>query len=531
MPKLTAFALTLALLDLPTVANAACLPDTIVSSFAGECNYDNFVASLSSGCTPAELFPNMNSTEIVSHVTALCEYDVPVQFVEILGSYQDDRRYFAGGGDLVDADPDHWHVTTGNLRRFEDNVGASAIIAFPEYAARVKYNQANGGGNNGYPANMNLETSCDLRTIMCCFTADYDGFDGGDGFDGDATADVCRHDLRDSPQSNHVSAGWAVFPGVENTPAHCVGFTWTDDEFDLVGNMMYDVSLRNTLTKGYRKGVPGAPMCGCVEHMPVVESSTCRTATRDGEITNVFSFRDGYVSAHNEASIAYGECKDGMDLSASYKSKNPTTANAIDAHLVGTGNCASDLSTYLMEEQFLVEDASHTRFVTPDASAWDQAIGMGTMFLPPQVDPVVADAHFRKQINACQATKGRMCIVRRVCHSCNSVDHRDMFYKRLSPLPPSGTNTTAGEVYFLDVFMNRWASYMNVLNDDFELYGSYDDAVAGTNKWLFCNYDYFDHPIGFPRDCGPFGYVGDQWNSYSGWMPLAYHHGYFVEKS
>ena len=531
MPKLTAFALTLALLDLPTVVNAECAPDTVISSFVGQCNYDNFVASLSSGCAVSELFPNKTSTEIVDNVNALCEYDVPVQFVEILGTYQADRRYFAGGGDFVDADPDMWHVTSGNLRRFEDNMANDAVIAFPEYAARVKYNQANGGGNNGYPANMNLETSCDLRTIMCCFTNDgtEDGFDGTTSTD--AITDVCRHDLRDSPQSNHVAAGWSVFPGVETTPAHCVGFTWTNDEIDLIGNMMYDISLRNTLAKGYKKGVPGAPMCGCIEHMPVVESSSCRKATKNGGVTNVFTLKDGYVSASNEANIVYGDCDDGMDLSESYKSKNPTSPNAIDAHLVGSGKCESDLENYLMEEQFLVEDLNQSRFVTPDAATWDQVVGMGTMFLPPQINAVVADADFRAQIDACQATKGRMCIVRRVCHSCTSVDHRDMYYKRISPLPPSGTNTTAGEVYFLDVFMNRWASFKNLLNVDFELYGTYDDALAGTNKWLFCNYDYFSHPVGFPRDCGPFGHTGDQWNSYSGWMPLAHHHGYFVEKS
>ncbi|KAL3823279.1 hypothetical protein ACHAXA_003427 [Cyclostephanos tholiformis] len=533
MSKLSAYALTLALLSHGAfrrggAVDAACTPSSVVSSFVGECTYSAFAQSLSPDCTTSELFPGKDQTEIEALVSAMCEYDVPVQFVEILGTYQRDRRYFAGGGDFVDADPSSWHVTSGNLQRFEDNLASRAVIAFPEYAARVKYNQQNGLGNNGYPANMNLETGCDLQTVMCCFTNDgtEDGFEMTDA----SITDVCRHDLRDSPQSNHVANGWSVFPGDESTPAHCVGFTWTDDNVDLVGNMMYDVSLRNTLTRGYKKGVPGAPMCGCIEHMPVVESASCRTATRTGPVTNVFTYRDGYVSASNEANIVYADCDGGLDLAGNYKSK--IGGNAIDAHLVGENMCASDLSTYLMEEQFLIENSNPSRYVTADDTIWDQVIGMGTLFLPPQPNATLADADFRAQVTSClTSSKDRHCIIRRICHSCTSPVHRDIYYKRITPLPPPGTNITNGEVYFLDMFMNRWASYMNVLNVDFELYGSYEDALSGTNKWQYCNYDYFSHPVGFPRDCSPYVYTGDQWNSYSGWMPFAQHHGYYVEKS
>ena len=524
MLKLSSYALTLALLN-QRVRRTTAACGTI--SFAGDCTYDAFKAAVlaTPNCTLGGLFPGKDPAAIEAEVAALCEYDVPVQFVEIQGTYQADRRYFAGGGDVADSPGASWDVVTGNLRRFEDNLASRTVIAFPEYAARVKYNQQNGGGNNGYPANMNLETSCALRTVMCCFADDGDGYQGGD-----AATDVCRHDLRDSPQSNHIANGWSVFPGGES-PAHCVGFTWTDDSADLVGNMMYDVSLRNTLNKGYKKGVPGAPMCGCVEHTPVVASAECRTANVTGPVSNVFAIGgDGLLSASNEASIAYADCAN-PDLAGQYKANNPDAADLIDAHLVGAGGCEADLAAYLEEDQFLVEGANPNRYVQPDAAVWEQVIGAGTHFLPPNISPAAADAEFRRLIAACNATKSRQCIVRRTCDSCTSAAHRDIYYKRISDLPPAGTNTTAGEVYFLDVFMNRWASYRNVLGTDFEMYGTYEDALAGTNKWLFCNYDYFSHPVGFPRDCGPFSYTGDQWNSYSSWMPFAHHHGFYVEKA
>mgnify|MGYP007000279869 len=40
---------------------------------------------------------------------------------------------------------------------------------------------------------------------------------------------------------------------------------------------------------------------------------------------------------------------------------------------------------------------------------------------------------------------------------------------------------------------------------------TYEDALAGTNAWSFCNYD--DVGVGFPRDCGREENKGGQWNS------------------
>ncbi|SVD51751.1 uncharacterized protein METZ01_LOCUS404605, partial [marine metagenome] len=51
----------------------------------------------------------------------------------------------------------------------------------------------------------------------------------------------------------------------------------------------------------------------------------------------------------------------------------------------------------------------------------------------------------------------------------------------------------------------------NNLHTDFELYSTMEDLEAETNKWSSCNYN--DPGIGFPRDCGPNGVVGGQWNS------------------
>lgn len=534
MIRISNYALTIALLQRTTYAvvnNDGLCQGTIAEFNDGPCTFANFKAALDTDCTLENLFVGLTTEEeFAEEIAEICEYDAPTQFVEIQGTYRDDQRYFAGSGHFVDGES--WDVDTGGIKRFEENSGAKTLIAFPQYAARIPYNQANEDrlGNNGYPANMNLEKSCELKTVMCCFTDDSKG----DGFKDGATTDVCRHDLHDSPESNHIKEGWSIFPGSE-TDTHCVGFTWKDGEDELIGNMMYDVSLRQTAddTKGYREGVPGAPMCGCVEHMPVVEKASCRTATKKSSITWKFELdvETNDVSASNAVEIEYKDC-DNADLAAQWKINNPSNDDAIDEHLVGNGGCAGDIEEYLNEEQILYQGEGPTKYTIPDSMWSDLVVGEGIHFQPPDIDPIKADTAFRALIEAdCKENDGvttRSCIIRRVCPSCRAESHHDIYYKRKSPLPPMGTNSTAGEVYFLGMFMNQWKSYMNNMAlGDFELYSSYTDALAGTNAWTYCNYDYKD--VGFPRDCGPHGGVWNEWNSYVRHGGYADHHGYYVE--
>merc|ERR1719266_493773 len=94
-------------------------------------------------------------------------------------------------------------------------------------------------------------------------------------------------------------------------------------------------------------------------------------------------------------------------------------------------------------------------------------------------------------------------IICRVCPGCAS-SHEHICYKRLTK--PAGA---ASNGYIL--FTTNWYNDSNVLNTDFELYSSLEDAKIGSNKWNYCNYN--DPGIGFPRDCGPTDAVGGQWNS------------------
>ena len=59
--------------------------------------------------------------------------------------------------------------------------------------------------------------------------------------------------------------------------------------------------------------------------------------------------------------------------------------------------------------------------------------------------------------------------------------------------------------------INFFLNQNNNLNQDFRLYSDYVSTLEDKNRWPYCNY--IDPGIGFPRDCGPNGYVPYQWNS------------------
>ncbi|KAL7467503.1 hypothetical protein ACHAXS_007759 [Conticribra weissflogii] len=507
-----AYALALSLLT--HRASAACTFTGEIASFTGECNRANFEAALT-GCSIGDLFSDADA-----EIADLCEYEAPVQFVEINGFYQLDRRYMDGGGPLVDGQ-EGFAIESARVLRFDANAGGKKLIGWPEYAALVEYNDRNGLGAHGYPPNFDLENSCDLDTVMCCFIDDEQGA----GFAEGSTTDVCRHDLADSPKSNHIKSGWSVFPD-EEAPTHCVGYTWKDGESsDLFkGNGLYDISLRNTVLQGYSKSIPGAPLCACIEQMPAVARADCRRVAA-GPVKYTFSHdaATGEISGSTAVDVQYEDCPD--DLAATFKALHPDRAAAIDEHLVG--DCGRDLFEYLNERKFLVPGRSKTKYldITED-DGWTFVAGEGIRFLPPEVDNRAADEKFRALIAAgCKNDDGteRPCIVRRFCDSCDRDTHRDIYYKRLTPIP------SFEEVYFLDLFLNNWKSTpANKLGVDFQLYSTYEDALAGKNGWTYCNYD--DNNVGFPRDCGPTGWAGNNWNSYFRSGASANHHGFYVEK-
>lgn len=82
-------------------------------------------------------------------------------------------------------------------------------------------------------------------------------------------------------------------------------------------------------------------------------------------------------------------------------------------------------------------------------------------------------------------------IVRWHCPDCYP-SHREVFYKRLT------ANASSAEFRPYHYFRNNWSSLDNELHKDFDLFSSYNDALAGQDKsrWDYCSLD--NPSCGFP---------------------------------
>ena len=86
-------------------------------------------------------------------------------------------------------------------------------------------------------------------------------------------------------------------------------------------------------------------------------------------------------------------------------------------------------------------------------------------------------------------------ILEYVCANCY-ISHQHIFYKRLTPIP-AGANI----IYSIGYKPNNG---YGLFNQDFELYSTLEDAIAGENKWS-CPDARYNYNAGFPGECSPNG--------------------------
>lgn len=136
---------------------------------------------------------------------------------------------------------------------------------------------------------------CGVRSAMCCWTTDRQANDNNGNcaqpydqncVDADPAdnCDLCGVDItRSGGDSVHMGDGFATYPGDDNNgegAIHCHGLAWGQDFMEpdarFKANNLFYVSMSDHMhDRGYVRNVPGAPMCGCLEKMPIVSRSDC----------------------------------------------------------------------------------------------------------------------------------------------------------------------------------------------------------------------------------------------------------------
>lgn len=143
--------------------------------------------------------------------------------------------------------------------------------------------------------------SCKINAGMCCYVSDRDGGEPEDN------TDVCVVELWKAPRSNHIQAGgmspYSAYMAEEDDAIYCHGFAWDADE-DAFSNRVkgnaffYTAYQLGLMEKKFTGNVPGAPMCGCMQQMPIVTSSAC-TEAKEGYL---------YDAGSISVDITYGAC-------------------------------------------------------------------------------------------------------------------------------------------------------------------------------------------------------------------------------
>ena len=117
---------------------------------------------------------------------------------------------------------------------------------------------------------------------------------------------------------------------------------------------MYD----SLYEKGLAEELPGAPMCGCVEQMPVVTKASCTKVEVDQTVIVKYNGSLTEFSVNVEIrTINHVTCTDN-DLSSHYQDlvqegkASQMEQDYLDTRLVGEGNCPGAISTFLSEKGF-----------------------------------------------------------------------------------------------------------------------------------------------------------------------------------
>jgi hypothetical protein len=433
--------------------------------------------------------------------------------------YQFDKSYMDGGAAFNNDNEKNVELefSAARVMRFQDNAAPNGRVLWPEYGSLVPYV----GTQTPYMSNFNLTGSCALRAAMCCFVENR--YDDLETVNGVATPNsvACRHNVSDSKQSSHLNNGWGVYDS--STTAYCTATAWgaegtTSEQYK--GNALFDISFGTLLRDGYVKNIPGAPMCGCVENMPVVSNTDCRELDVSNEKYSITITAAGALDIiQDDVLITYKACTSGTFIQEYANLASQTEVSQMKTRVVGDCKVSND---DFLNNRFLVNSSqAMSAFTYPSETHWQQVAGNGIFHYPvTNFDIQVRDTEFRALL-AASPNK----IIYRHCGNCYE-QHQHVYYRRRTAVPAQAT------LNFLDLFLNNWISTQNVLGVDFDLYSTYADALAQTNQWTYCNYD--SAQVGFPRDCGRTAYTPCQWNSFTK-MPCGGYYaptsvGFYVEK-
>jgi len=333
----------------------SCLEAATFNFDLSECTVDNFIAALQTKMTTIgacagkdawremlSLIDGHSDSDVRDRIQGICSsaYPKAIKYEKLLDEEKQFVEEFFDGG---------------NKWNYEVDEAAGPNLAKDASRITIATEKFDGNRAIAFPDVHNFE-GCELRAAMCCYVAARDA-----DYEPEDNSDACYMDFSKSRQSSHVRDGYSLYPGDSEGNLACHGFAWGNDSglagAAFKGNTLFDVALKHSLyTSKEVEELPGAPMCGCVESMPVVSRADCTATEVTQTIAIQYSASSGEFTA--EATITSVQHSDCGDLGAYYDGlvslglASEHEQKELSKHLVGENGCAAALTDFLGTKGF-----------------------------------------------------------------------------------------------------------------------------------------------------------------------------------
>lgn len=225
----------------------------------------------------------------------------------------------------------------------------AAIVnsVYNSQASNTIFGAPDGGSSVHYPRYFSNfykgDQECRLGVIQCCYTDARDGklFSGN--------TDMCALDMTGAAKSNHIKAMSMTYYDTTGSTnqAYCSSFAYEKDSFgDAVKyNSLFHMAMKTNLyDNGLVKNIPGAPLCGCLEQMPIVTNSRCVKAVEGYKIDN-----SGKISV----SISWQNCGDMATYYDTLDNRTDTEKFFVKEKIVGTGQCDAAADSFMNDRMYI----------------------------------------------------------------------------------------------------------------------------------------------------------------------------------
>jgi len=394
-----------------------------------------------------------------------------------------------------------------------------------------------------WPASLtNFEAStCTSHAAMCCWPKDRQANDNNGNCatpydencvdkDPADNTNLCFADLHkgDATSKFGSARGFAAFPsdnGDGEGAIHCHGFAWADDEHDAIsryiGNNLFYVSMYDHMyVRGYVKNVPGMPMCGCLDQMPLATRSDCTQVDLEEEWEVDYDpdaavpFAPKMKNVYVDFNACQGRDNRNNDLWA-YAARLYDQGRMTRHQFGKVGRVLTNDADCLHGTKKALHDKGYVAGHHHNRTMWTLVAGRDGLY---RGEPHGRTA-FDKLLFEHSLTHGTVGddgaaggIVLRVCPHCRRT-HRRVYYRRLTA-PPTGFDILNN----LLRYRNGNPATGNKWKEDFTLHSTYEDAVSGANPWQ-CKNDAFNYNAMFDGECSPSGArVGNQYSNWW-WVP------------